>query len=102
VFSLYDDGTDIHAHDTASDFSAVDRVPPPRDRWVCYELHVAIAAAGGVELFRDGQRILGEQGLDTRAVTGRVLLGAASKPTAMSQRLFVDDVVIGVARPGCE
>src|SRR4029079_9272448 len=33
VFSLYDEGLDIHAHGIAGGFNVTRQVVPPRDRW---------------------------------------------------------------------
>jgi hypothetical protein len=101
VFSIYEDAIDIHAHAIASNFEVSAMTPPPRDRWVCYELHVAVAAAGRVALYGDGVALLDQSAVDTRGITGRVLLGAFSKPGSASEEIFVDEVAIGIVRPGC-
>ncbi len=102
VFSLYDDSADIHAHGIAGDFTVTDTTAPPRDRWVCYELHVAIGAQGVVELYRDGTRILASPAVDTRTpALRRLFVGIVSKPGSMPGEIHVDEVAAGTARVGC-
>lgn len=103
VFSLYDDSFDIHAHGIAGDFGLDETMAPPRDRWVCYELHVAIGAAGAVELYRDGALVLAQPNLDTRPADdlSRVLVGIVSKPTQPTAAIHVDEIAIDTRRPGC-
>ena len=104
AFSLYDDGADLHGHGIAGDFEVTLMEAPPRDQWVCWELHVAIGMLGSVELYRDGTFVLGQASLDTRPPAGnltRLLVGITSKPPTLEQELFVDDVVADDARIGC-
>ena len=104
VFSLYDDSLDIHAHGFAGGFNVTTQTVPPRDRWVCYELHVAIGAAGAVELFEDGMQVAVQTAIDTRPSSGylaRVLVGMTSKNNLAIEQLNVDDVVADTAPIGC-
>ena len=104
VFSLYTDSVDIHAHGMAGGFNVTRQTPPPRDRWVCYELHVVIGAAGEVELFEDGVLAAVKAGIDTRPPAGdlsRVLLGITSKDPATLEDLWFDDVAADTAPIGC-
>lgn len=104
VFSLYDIGVDIHAHGIAGDFSAVANHTAPRDTWTCYEFHVHVAAAGSVEMYRDGTLVVAQPGIDTRPVTGdlsRLRVGMPSKDASANENLFVDEVAAGTSRIGC-
>jgi|GEM_PF-6496473 len=104
VFSLYDDATDIHAHGFAGSVSSVGGAVPPRDTWVCYELHVAIGANGLVELYRDGALVVMEPAIDTRPPGGdlsRLRVGIPNKPTMFDETLFVDEVAADTTRIGC-
>lgn len=104
VFALYDTDTDIHAHGIAADFNNTVAIAPPRDQWVCYELHVTFAATGLVELYRDGTRIV-SRAIDTSFPAGmplsRVLVGVASKPTTLAATVWVDDVIADTVQIGC-
>ena len=105
VLSLYDDSVDLHAHGIAGDFEVTLVEPPPRERWVCWELHVVLGSAGSVELYRDGMSVLQKASLDIVPTAGelsRLLVGITSKPPMLEQEVFVDDVVADVARIGCE
>lgn len=104
VFALYDSDTDIHAHNLAGGFSVLSGSAPPRDTWVCYELHVNIGANGAVELYRDGALLVAQPGIDTRPPVGglpRLRVGIPSKPTSLSENIFVDEVAAGTTRIGC-
>jgi hypothetical protein len=104
VFALYDTDIDIHSHFIASNFNETLAQPPPRDQWVCYELHVRFAVAGLVELYRDGTRIL-SRAIDTSFTAGmplsRVLVGVASKPTNLAATVWADDVIADTVQIGC-
>lgn len=105
VFSLYDDSLDIHAHGMAGGFNVTQQIVPPRDRWVCYELHVAIGAAGAVELLQDGVQVAEQAAIDTQPPAGdlaRVLVGMTSKNNVAQEQLNVDDVVADTAPIGCD
>jgi len=103
VFSLYDTAFDIHAHSIAGGFNVTRNIAPPRDRWVCYELHVAIAQVGTVELFQDGTLVAVQSDIDTRPPgdLGRVFVGMPSKSFDTTEELWVDDVVADTAPIGC-
>lgn len=104
VFSLYDIGVDIHAHGIAGDFSAVANHTAPRDTWSCYEFHVHVAAAGSVEMYRDGALVIAQPGIDTRPVAGdlsRVRVGMPSKDSDANVNLYIDEVAAGTSRIGC-
>ncbi|MGE0398344.1 MAG: hypothetical protein AB7T06_16690 [Kofleriaceae bacterium] len=104
VFSLYDDAVDVHGHAIAGDFNALVDEATPRDQWICYELHVEVAANGLVELYRDGTQVVAQPAIDTRPSDGdlsRVRVGIPSKPTALDEHLFVDEVAADTARIGC-
>lgn len=105
VMALYQGGTGIHAHSTAGNFEVIDSAAaPPRDRWVCYELRVAIDVVGVVELYRDGVLLISSGPLDTRPpATGlpRVVVGIASKPINTVQSIHVDEVAADTKRIGC-
>lgn len=105
AFSLYDDGVDVHAHGFAGDFEVRMMGAPPRDQWVCWELHLVIGMLGSVELYRDGTFVLGQTSLDTRPTAedlSRLLVGITSKPMALEQALFIDDVAADESRIGCD
>lgn len=104
VFSLYDSDVDIHAHGIAGDF-IVQGAMPPRDRWVCYELHVRYSTGDGmVELYQDGARVATHTGTTTAApntVLRRVAVGIVSKPTSLAEHVWIDDVAADTTRIGC-
>ena len=104
VFALYDTDTGIHAHFIANNFDETLPLPPPRDRWVCYELHTRFAAAGLVELYRDGTRIVSRSvntSFNPAMPLSRVLVGVASKPTNLPTTVWVDDVIADTVQIGC-
>lgn len=105
VFAIYDADIEIHAHSIAGDFQTSAATPMPRDRWVCFELHVAIGATGTVELFMDGALIVAQPGLDTRPGNGdlsHVFAGIASKPGTIASDVSIDEVVADTAPIGCD
>lgn len=105
VFSLYGDSIDIHGHGIAGNFSVPGSVVPVRDRWVCYELAVTIAADGAVELFVDGVLAVSQTAIDTRPAAGelaRLHIGMPSKPANETEQLWIDDVVADLAPIGCQ
>jgi hypothetical protein len=77
----------------------------PRDRWVCYELHVTIATAGALEVLVDGTRQVDVGPIDTLTGTA-VREVTAGLERAMGDQapaeIFVDEVVIDTAPIGCE
>ena len=104
VFALYDDDIDIHTHGFSTSISALAGVAPARDTWTCFELHVVIGASGAIELYRDGSLLVSRSGVDTRPPGGdlsRLRVGLPSKPSAVAQQIFVDEVAADLARIGC-
>lgn len=104
VLSLAGSSVNLHSHGMATDFASPDASPPPRDRWVCFELHVEVGTAGRVELFVDGALVVSQAPVDTSppgSDLDLLAVGIVSKSMPVSQTLLADEVVAGVARPGC-
>ncbi len=80
-------------------------VTPPRDRWVCYELHVRYSTGdGAVELYQDGVLVANYIGTTTAAPATslrRIAVGVASKPTTTAETVWIDDVAADTSRTGC-
>jgi hypothetical protein len=80
--------------------------PIPRDRWVCVELHVTIAASGTVAFSWDGEERERVADIDTRPDGSYTdfsvgILNSASSNTEGSALLF-DEVVLDDAPIGCD
>jgi hypothetical protein len=77
-----------------------------RDRWVCVELHVRIAASGGVfEAYLDGALAARSPAMDTVPDRGYTTLDVGIHYTDPAQgpvEVYVDDVVADTTRVGCE
>jgi hypothetical protein len=103
VFSLYDDGYDVHSHGLMANYSISTSATVPRDRWACFELHVELGAAGRVELFVDGARVIGQDlGIQSATPLDRLEAGIVSKPTSRVETLSIDDVVYDDQPIGCD
>ena len=78
----------------------------PRDVWTCVELHVKIDASAGVfEAFLDGQLAARSPATDTLPIMGYTSLDVGihyTIPPQGSVEVYVDDVVAGTARIGCD
>ncbi|MBA2540827.1 MAG: hypothetical protein H0V17_14405 [Deltaproteobacteria bacterium] len=65
------------------------------------ELHVALDAAGTIELYREGVLLEALSG-ETRPATGtRLLIGITSKGLGQNAEILIDEVVADVTRIGC-
>jgi hypothetical protein len=78
----------------------------PRDRWTCVELHVSVAATGGMfEAYLDGALAARSPAIDTLPDQGYTTLDVGIHYTDPKQgpvEVYVDDVVASNTRPGCE
>jgi hypothetical protein len=78
----------------------------PRDRWTCIELHVTIDPEQGVfEGFLDGELAAQSLPTDTQPDHGYTVIDAGIHYTEPEQgpvELYVDDVVAGTSRVGCD
>lgn len=78
---------------------------PPRDRWVCIELHVHVdATAGFGELSVDGAPVVQSQAGDTTVAGGYTNLDVGlhyATPPQGPVHMWIDDVVADVAPIGC-
>jgi hypothetical protein len=77
----------------------------PRDRWVCVELHVQISPTNGVfEAYVDGALTVYVANLNTLPAMGYRTVEAGihyTNPAQGDSVLYVDDVVAGYVRLGC-
>jgi hypothetical protein len=77
----------------------------PHERWVCVELHVQIdASQGHFEGYFDGLLAVQSPALDTMGDYGYTSIDVGIHYTDTNQNpvlLYVDDVVAGTTRPGC-
>jgi hypothetical protein len=78
----------------------------PRDRWTCVELHVKIDAAAGIyEAYLDGVIAVRSPETDTLPDMGYTSLDVGIHYTDPGQgpiEVFVDDVIAGTTRIGCD
>lgn len=104
VMSLGGTSFNIHSHGLTTDLSANAAMSTPRDRWVCFELHVEVGAEGRVELFVDGVLAASAAPFDTRPPSSDLQLleiGIVSKEPTTVQSVLADEVVADTVRPGC-
>lgn len=85
-----------------SDF---DRLIFPRDRWVCFELHVAVSeTAGAVEVYMDGALAASRTALDTLPI-GEFTYAATgidyTDPTQGPLEIYLDEYALSRARLPC-
>lgn len=77
----------------------------PRDRWVCFELHIAVSAtAGTIEIYMDGERFASMSGLRTLPASGYRYFVAGLDYTDPAQppvEIFMDEVVYSRTRLPC-
>jgi hypothetical protein len=78
----------------------------PRDRWVCVELHAAVAAApsGVFELYLDGVRQIQVTDVNTLPDMGYSSLDIGihyTEPNQGAVEAYADDVAAGTTRIGC-
>ncbi len=89
----------VEGQDVAADFEF------PRDRWVCVEIHIAIASTNGSFLIDvDGVPVAGASGLDTAVQGGYTNLDVGvhyATPAQSSAKLFIDEIVADTAAIGC-
>jgi hypothetical protein len=77
----------------------------PREHWTCVEIHVQIdPTAGIVEAYLDGVLAARKAGIDTLPDMGYTNVDVGIHYTDVSQgpvEVYVDDVVAGITRAGC-
>ncbi|MCB9597879.1 MAG: hypothetical protein H6719_34495 [Sandaracinaceae bacterium] len=90
---------------SANYVSSFDALLVPRDRWVCFEVHVAVASSGGaIEVFMDGTLRAGMTGLDTLPGAGFTIAYSGIDYTGPAQgplEVFLDEYALSRTRLAC-
>jgi len=80
--------------------------PFPRDQWTCVEVHIHIDASAGIcEVFVDGVVAAQSPMVNTLPAMGYTTLDVgvlSAEPAQGPVEIFVDDVVTGITRVGCD
>jgi hypothetical protein len=77
----------------------------PRDRWMCFEVHLTIADAGTVDVFVDGEQVITQTPVVTTQTTGWHTLTTGLEFTEATQEpltIYVDEVAVGTTRLPCD
>jgi hypothetical protein len=76
----------------------------PRDRWVCVQLHIAIASDGYTELSVDGEQVARTAAMNTRVAGGYTTLDVGVHYATAPQppvQLWIDEVVADTSPIAC-
>lgn len=77
----------------------------PRDRWLCFEVHITIAAEGMADVFVDGEQVITQHPVVTTQSTGWNTLTTGLEFTENTQEpltIYVDEVAVGTTRLPCD
>jgi hypothetical protein len=77
----------------------------PRDRWLCFEVHITIAAEGTADVFVDGEQVITQNPVVTTQTTGWNTITTGLEFTENTQEpltIYVDEVAVGTTRLPCD
>lgn len=104
IYGLRDGNAEVSSSEAAMTLSSTMQVP--RDRWVCAQMHVFIADAGGsIDGAIDGQALGAITNIDTLPVGGYRNVHAGLYATALAtepMELWTDEVAVGTQPIPCD